>query len=168
MVIDALDYVVTVPKSFKHPDHPGLVGLAAWCAEGDSAGEPETGQDWWFTTYGNISRLVRCVPGTSRLYIVCNELVRGYSVITDVRYDDSRVRNGSAPVAILPTPRGALHPCSKLTPEAVRAIRAEYEYAPRTRSGSVLPGFAARLARRYGVTVPCVSRVAKQLDWKGV
>lgn len=98
---EALDYVVTVPKNFKHPDHPGLVGLAAWAAEGDAAGEQETGQDWWFTTYGNISRLIRCVPGESRLYVVCNDLLRGYAIVTDVRYDDSRFRNGSAPVAFI-------------------------------------------------------------------
>lgn len=98
---EALDYVVTVPKNFRHPDCPGLVGLAAWCAEGDAAGEPDSGQEWWFTTYGNISRLVRCVPGESRLYVVCNDLVRGYAVITDCKYDASRFRNGNAPVAFV-------------------------------------------------------------------
>ena len=91
------DCVVTVPQNFTHPDAPGLRGLDAWAAEGDAAGEPESGQEWWFTTYGPLPVFV---PG-DRLYIVCEGRLRGYSPLTAVYYDESRLRNGQAPIAFV-------------------------------------------------------------------
>lgn len=91
------DCVVTVPLNFTHPCAPGLKGLDAWIAEGDAAGEPETGQEWWFTTYGPIPVFV---PG-DRLYVVCENRLRGYAPLTGVMYDESRVRHGQAPIAFI-------------------------------------------------------------------
>ena len=91
------DVVVTVPKNFTHPDAPGKHGLAAWIAEGDAAGDSETGQDWWFTTYGVLPVFQ---PGC-RLYIVCEDRIRGYAPIKEIFYDTERVRNGKAPLAFV-------------------------------------------------------------------
>jgi hypothetical protein len=67
------DVVVTVPKDFWFDDK---TGLAAWIAEGDAAGEPESGIEWYFTlggyNYPNIK------PG-ERVYIVHNNKLRGYA-----------------------------------------------------------------------------------------
>ena len=62
------DYVVTVPKNFTHPAAPGKRGLAAWIAEGDAAGDPQSGREWWFTTYGLLPSFV---GDDDRLYVVC-------------------------------------------------------------------------------------------------
>ena len=63
------DLVVTVPKWF-WPD---------WIAEGDAAGDPETGEEWGF----GFSSLRR--PGIEpgeRLYIVAHGRLRGYAPVT--------------------------------------------------------------------------------------
>lgn len=86
-----MDYVVTVPKTFRYA---GLKGLAAWIAEGDAAGAPESGTEYFFLSYGPIRHLE---PG-GRLYIVCEGKLRGYAPITRVAYDKARVLNGQAPV----------------------------------------------------------------------
>lgn len=91
------DVVVTVPAGFTHEDAPGKKGLAAWIAEGDAAGEAWSGQEWAFTTYGNISL---CWPG-DRCYIVCEGKLRGYAPVVRVQYDQSRFRNGCAPLRIV-------------------------------------------------------------------
>lgn len=91
------DIVVTVPKNFTHPDAPGKRGLAAWIAEGDPAGSEWSGQEWGFTTYGNISNAF----AGDRCYVVCEGKLRGYAPIVRVLYDKSRFRNGSAPLQII-------------------------------------------------------------------
>src|SRR6185369_461133 len=91
------DVVVTVPKNFTHPRAPGMKGLAAWVAEGDAAGEPYSGQEWMFTTYGPLPVFI---PG-DRCYIICEGRLRGYSPLTNVLYDSSRFRNGQAPIAFV-------------------------------------------------------------------
>jgi hypothetical protein len=91
------DFVVTVPINFTHDCAPGLKGLDAWIAEGDAAGEPETGEEWWFTTYGVVPEFE---PGC-RLYIVCEDRLRGYAPITTILYDTERVRFGKAPIAFV-------------------------------------------------------------------
>lgn len=91
------DVVVTVPINFTHPDFPGLKGLDAWVAEGDAAGDPESGEEWWFTTYGPIPVFI---PG-DRLYVVCEDRLRGYAPLTKVMYDESRFRHGKAPIAFV-------------------------------------------------------------------
>lgn len=91
------DAVVTVPQNFTHPDAPGLKGLAAWIAEGDAAGEPDSGKEWWFTTYGPLPVFT---PG-DRLYIVCEGKLRGYAPLVRVMFDQSRLRGGAAPLAFV-------------------------------------------------------------------
>ncbi len=66
------DIVVTVPKRFRYA---GQTGLAAWIAEGDAAGEPWSGQHWYFTVYGPRPPIN---PG-ERVYIVCEDRLRGYA-----------------------------------------------------------------------------------------
>ncbi len=88
------DVVVTVPKNFTHPCAPGKRGLAAWIAEGDEPGDEWSGQEWHFTTYGPIPVFI---PG-DRCYIVCEGALRGYSPLIEVLYDESRYRNGQAPI----------------------------------------------------------------------
>lgn len=67
------DVVVTVPKDFRYA---GLKGIAGWIAEGDAAGEPESGIEWYFTlggyNYPNITL-------GERVYIVHNGKLRGYA-----------------------------------------------------------------------------------------
>lgn len=94
-MIHPYDVVVTVPKTFQFN---GLRGLAAWISEGDAAGDADTGQEWWFTTYGPLP-----TPNIigSRCYIVCEGKLRGYAIITECKYDQSRVRNGQAPIAFI-------------------------------------------------------------------
>ncbi len=96
--MSAGDFVVTVPINFTHPDAPGLKGLDAWVAEGDAAGDPWSGQEWAFTSYGVLPG---CDVADSRLYIVCEDRLRGYSPITAIRYDQSRFRAGRAPIAFI-------------------------------------------------------------------
>lgn len=91
------DVVVTVPKNFTHPAAPGKRGLAAWIAEGDAAGDAYSGQEWWFTTYGPLPY---CQPG-ERVYIVCEGRLRGYAPLIRAMFDESRVRNGCAPIAFI-------------------------------------------------------------------
>ncbi len=91
------DFVVTVPMNFTYDGAPGLKGLDAWVAEGDAAGEPESGEEWWFTTYGP---LVTYQPG-SRLYIVCEDRLRGYAPITKIMFDYNGLKRGRAPIAFV-------------------------------------------------------------------
>jgi len=65
-----MDLVVTVPKAL----------WVAWLLEGDAAGQPETGEEWVFRTYGQRPT---AEPG-DRLYIVAWNLVRGYAPVTRV------------------------------------------------------------------------------------
>lgn len=93
-----MDIVLTVPKNFTHPAAPGKRGLAAWIAEGDAAGDPSTGQDWWFTTYGALGVMP---DPDARCYVVCEDRLRGYAPLVKVLYDPSRVRNGCGPVVFI-------------------------------------------------------------------
>lgn len=91
------DVVVTVPMNFTHPCAPGKKGLAAWITEGDAAGEPWSGEEWVFTTYGPLPLWM---PG-DRCYVVCERRLRGYAPILRVMYDESKVRYGKAPLAFV-------------------------------------------------------------------
>lgn len=77
------DFVVTVPIGFTHPCAPGQKGLDAWIAEGDAAGEPWSGIDWAFTTWGARPEWSE----GSRLYIVCEDRIRGYAPIVSVTFE---------------------------------------------------------------------------------
>lgn len=94
---DPTDYVVTVPMNFTHEDTPGMKGLDAWIGEGDAAGDPDSGQEWWFTTYGVLPVFV---PGC-RLYVVCEDRLRGYAPITRIMFDQNSVRNGKSHLAFV-------------------------------------------------------------------
>jgi hypothetical protein len=77
-----MDVVVTVPKDFYYE---GLRGLAAWISEGDAAGTPESGIQWYFTMGGHPPKIE---PG-ERVYIVHNNKLRGYAPLFMIhRYHD--------------------------------------------------------------------------------
>ena len=92
------DYVVTVPKNFTHHAAPGKRGLAAWIAEGDAAGDPASGREWCFTTYGILPSPV---GDDDRLYVVCEGRLRGYAPLVAIKYDKLRFKNGRAPLAFV-------------------------------------------------------------------
>ena len=71
-----MDLVVTVPKWF----------WPEWIAEGDAAGEPESGEEWGFFLGGNKPPIG---PG-DRLYIVANNRLRGYAPVTELKQRDGR------------------------------------------------------------------------------
>ena len=91
------DYVVTVPINFTHECAPGMKGLDAWIAEGDAVGDTETGHTWFFTSYGVLPVFQ---PGC-RLYIVCEDRIRGYAPIKRIVFDTERVRYGKAPLSFV-------------------------------------------------------------------
>lgn len=64
------DLVVTVPKWF----------WPEWLAEGDAAGEPESGTEWGFFLGGARPDIA---PG-ERLYIVAHRRLRGFAPVTRV------------------------------------------------------------------------------------
>ena len=68
-----MDLVVTVPKWF----------WREWIAEGDAAGEPETGTEWGFFL-GNRGAKPPIEAG-DRLYIVAHNRLRGYAPVTALR-----------------------------------------------------------------------------------
>lgn len=95
------DVVVTVPIGFTFAGAPGARGLDAWCAEGDTAGEEETGQLWRFTTSGGRPVIAR----GERVYIVCEDRVRGYSPLVSLRCEGRLVhliRGGGAVAVTIP------------------------------------------------------------------
>lgn len=101
------DYVATVPINFTFDDAPGEHGLDAWIAEGDSVGDRWSGQRWVFSTWGP--------PPTyedgCRLYIVCEDRVRGYAPIVAIecgliqrgQCDVDFIREGGAVAVTIPT-----------------------------------------------------------------
>jgi hypothetical protein len=88
-----MDVVVTVPKNFSYG---GLRGLAAWCAEGDCAGEAQdSGEQWIFSTWGVKPEMYR----GDRVYIVCEDRLRGYAPIVDLRFRE--IRHGQGHLAFI-------------------------------------------------------------------
>lgn len=68
-----VDLVGTCPKGEWHE----------WLAEGDAAGEPETGQEYgWWTGHS----LVRQIDVGDRFYVVAHGRLRGYSIVTGVHH----------------------------------------------------------------------------------
>lgn len=95
------DVVVTVPINFRLPEAPDLRGLDAWCAEGDAAGEEESGQLWLFSTSGGRPDIF---PG-ERVYIVCEDRLRGYAPLVQLQCDGRAVhliRGGGAVAITIP------------------------------------------------------------------
>ncbi len=95
------DIVVTVPINFTFDEAPWLKGLDAWCAEGDVAGKEESGIRWVFTTSGGKPNIQ---PG-ERVYIVCEDRLRGYAPLFQLRYcmrHVSLIRKGGAVAVTIP------------------------------------------------------------------
>ena len=65
------DLVGTCPKDF----------WREWIAEGDAAGEPETGTEWGWWTRHPCAQLIK--PG-DRFYVVAWGRLRGYAIVTRV------------------------------------------------------------------------------------
>lgn len=91
-----VDLVGTCPKDF----------WFEWIAEGDAAGEPETGDEWgWFTRHSR-ARLIR--PG-DRFYVVAHGRLRGYAPVTRLQDNTRRgggfiiCRRGGAIAVTIPT-----------------------------------------------------------------
>lgn len=95
-----MDVVVTVPCTF---EFAGKRGLAAWIAEGDAAGDPESGCLWEFRL-GMYAGTPDIQPG-ERVYIVCEGRVRGYSPLVELRQAYGRaylIRRGGAVAVTIP------------------------------------------------------------------
>ena len=90
------DLVVTVPRQL----------WAAWIAEGDAAGEPESGMTWAFY----VGRHSPPIEAGERLYIVAWNRLRGYAPVTGVvRANRSHAicrRGGAVAVTIDPLLEG--------------------------------------------------------------
>lgn len=85
-----VDLVGTCPKDF----------WEEWIAEGDAAGEPETGEEWgWFTRHSYRS-LIK--PG-ERFYVVAHGKLRGYAPVTGM-WGGAIVRKGDAVAVTIDEP----------------------------------------------------------------
>lgn len=97
-----MDVVVTVPKSF---------GLDHWVAEGDAAGEPESGEEWGFFLGG--SPPTRIKPA-DRVYIVYNGKLRGFAPLVRVQRTArgyALVRKGGAVAVTIDRPTPGFQGC---------------------------------------------------------
>ena len=71
-----------------------------WIAEGDAAGDPETGQEWgWYTEH----YLARSIRVGERFYVVAHGKLRGYAPVTRV-VDGKICRRGGAVACTIPEP----------------------------------------------------------------
>jgi hypothetical protein len=92
------DVVVTVSKNFEYYDPKtkrDLVGIEGWIAEGDAAGEPWSGEEWYFTLGGYAPHISK----GDRVYVVHNGKLRGYAPLVRVEkldYGYALVRGGGA------------------------------------------------------------------------
>jgi len=92
-----VDICVTVPKTFTYDLAPGCVGLAAWAAEGDLPGQPWSGQEWEFTTWGHKPDIQ---PG-ERVYVVCQGKLRGYAPLLRVEQGSRRDGTGAGSLSFI-------------------------------------------------------------------
>ena len=87
------DVVVTVPKGIWED----------WIAEGDSVGDPPTGEEWGFYTSGGRPTIER----GERVYIVAHNRLRGYAPLTRLVIEGWRVvfcRAAGAVAVTIPEP----------------------------------------------------------------
>jgi len=89
------DLVGTCPKDF----------WEEWIAEGDAAGEVETGEDWhWYTRHS----LARDINPGDRFYVVARGKLRGWAPVVRVEVIDYRsyaiVRKGGAVACTIAEP----------------------------------------------------------------
>ena len=83
-----VNLVGTCPKDF----------WLEWIAEGDAAGDPETGEEWgWYTTHSYRS-LIK--PG-DRFYVVAHGMLRGWAPVLGVQ-GGAIVRKGGAVACTIP------------------------------------------------------------------
>ncbi len=76
------DLIGTCPKDF----------WLEWIAEGDAAGDPETGEEWgWFTQHSFKSQID---PG-DRFYVVAHGKLRGWAPVIGI-WGGAIVRRGNA------------------------------------------------------------------------
>src|SRR3990167_7728568 len=69
-----VDLVGTCPKDF----------WEEWIAEGDAAGEPESGEEWgWWTKHS----LARAIKFGDRFYVVAHGRLRGYAPVVGLRLE---------------------------------------------------------------------------------
>lgn len=88
-----MDLVGTCPKGF----------WREWIAEGDAAGDPETGEEWgWYTRHS----LAASINPGERFYVVAHGLLRGWAPVTRVRGGRSYVicRRGGAVACTIAEP----------------------------------------------------------------
>ena len=88
-----MDLVGTCPKDF----------WLEWIAEGDAAGDPETGEEWgWYTRHF----LAASVNPGERFYVVAHGLLRGWAPVTRVRGGSGYVicRRGGAVACTIDEP----------------------------------------------------------------
>lgn len=81
------DLVGTCPKDF----------WEEWIAEGDAAGDPETGEEWGWYTGHSLIRLIK--PG-DRFYVVAHGKLRGYAPVTRVDRGCIVRRGGAVAITI--------------------------------------------------------------------
>ena len=83
------DVVVTVPKNFTWEGTP-YRGLRAWCDEGDCAGDEWSGVLSNFHTGGGRP----AIAVGERVYIVCEERLRGYAPLVELEFEPVRGKWG--------------------------------------------------------------------------
>lgn len=83
------DLVGTCPKGF----------WREWIAEGDAAGEPESGEEWGWYTRDRKAALIE--PG-DRFYVVAHGRLRGYALVTRVTGASCICRRGGAVAVTIP------------------------------------------------------------------
>lgn len=74
-----MDVVVTVPKTIWND----------WLEEGDLPGDPPTGEEWGFTTWGPVPK----IGLGERVYVVAHGRLRGYAPLS--RMEAERVFGGA-------------------------------------------------------------------------
>ena len=84
------DLVGTCPKSF----------WLEWIAEGDAAGDPETGEEWGWYTHSPLKRLIGI---GDRFYVVAHGKLRGYAPVTGVGIG-AILRHGGGVAVTIPEP----------------------------------------------------------------
>jgi|TARA_Y100000310_G_scaffold232088_1_gene234833 hypothetical protein len=76
-----------------------------WIAEGDAAGDPETGEEWGWWTKDHLARKIE--PG-ERFYIVAHGRLRGWAPVTRVVQLDANLyaicREGNAVACTIDQP----------------------------------------------------------------
>lgn len=89
------DLVGTCPKDF----------WEQWIAEGDAAGDLETGEEWaWYTSH----RLAESIKPGDRFYVAAHGKLRGYALVVRMETIDYRsyaiVRTGGAVACTISEP----------------------------------------------------------------